>query len=402
MSAPSADSRKLLAALREGAPPPAEIEPAAWQMARGLLDRLDSAGAEAVALPPALVLALLEASVQAKSVGLADHLARLGGPLAKEARRALYRLRSSGVELTAEPAPAPARAASSASSASRELGDEVPSLVSPYLGNGERALVVARATGGVVTTYEVVVSDVMGVLHFSGGDMSRGNYRKHLKLVRAETRPDQPRSVVEIDFAEAKRILAEAAGRNQTSRTPFPPGLDVALRRLELTPLEHLGPLPPVETDDARLAQDGARLHAEPELERWLPPELEMRQLAQAVDALATSPIQLNALQRKDALAQRIEQAAEAFFTPENRALYGRRLWEIALHFDRTERPEASARARAEARRLFHGASAAPSPFARVLFEKVLRLSGADALAELEEAAPAQAAVPPEPSKLIL
>jgi hypothetical protein len=66
----------------------------------------------------------------------------------------------------------------------------------------------------------------------------------------------------------------------------------------------------------------------------------------------------------------------------------------MAELFARSDREEYASIARAEARRLFHGAPGLFSPFAVTLFEKVLALG-----AQQAEAAPAQQQQPaPEPA----
>lgn len=96
---------------------------------------------------------------------------------------------------------------------------------------------------------------------------------------------------------------------------------------------------------------------------------------------VAQSPLDLDEAQKEEAVRRAVEDAAEAFFSRPTAQLYGRRLWHMADHFERSERPEPARIARAEARRLFHGAEARSSPFAVGLFEKILTLSVSSAAA---------------------
>jgi hypothetical protein len=105
------------------------------------------------------------------------------------------------------------------------------------------------------------------------------------------------------------------------------------------------------------------------------PPRAELRVVAQKMDEVLTSPLQLSPVQRTEQLRGAVFSAAKAFFTPDMRRIYARRLWHMADYFEKTGRPEQTQAARAEARRLYHDSSPDPSPFAAFLFEKVLLLT---------------------------
>ena len=310
------------------------------------------------------------------------------GALAKAAKKALYRLKSAGVA-------APAIAiAPSPPVTPVEREERFPSLVSPVLGDGERALVVARSFPQGVLTWEVVFSDESGLSSVDGGELSRSEYRRHVKTLRqgqpAGRAADPSRRVVEIPYAEALQLLAQAAAQNQHSGAPLPASAEAMFRRLDVTPAPAPAALPLPLPEDASLTQEGQRLHQEPEIWQWLPPEEELRKLAVAVDELARSPLQLTEVQRAEQLTQRVHAAVDRFFTPPLRELYARRLWAMGDFFERSERPEAAARSRAVARRLFH--VGAGDAFTRFLFEKVLRLSAAQHAAG---ARPGRAPQPP-------
>ncbi|NMO23767.1 hypothetical protein HG543_54310, partial [Pyxidicoccus fallax] len=112
--------------------------------------------------------------------------------------------------------------------------EALSAMASTITSAGERALVLARAQrGGGVEVVQAVVSDVLGVIELRVGDKSRGNWRRLLKEGLAHG------GTVELPHQEAVTLLAEAAGANLRSRTPFPPDLEVALR--------HFGAQPQVE-----------------------------------------------------------------------------------------------------------------------------------------------------------
>ncbi len=132
-------------------------------------------------------------------------------------------------------------------------------------------------------------------------------------------------------------------------------------------------PLPEPEEGDAGLALEGARLHEEPELRGWLPPEAELKLLAARVQEVESSPLALSPQQRAAQLDERVRAMAEAFFTKERCQLYARRLWLTADVFARTGRSHAALVARAEARRLFHQSPGLFSRFAEGLYTKLVQ-----------------------------
>ena len=378
------DSHKILEALRSGGELPFPHE--AVEKARTILrDPAYARAAELEALPDELALAVLDATVHAGVTSLADVLSGSAKkPLAKAAKKALYQLRSKGVavpEKKQEPTPAPA--------GQRE--ELPPSLVSAITGNGERALIVGRPVRGRIETLQMVIADEHGIVHLGIQEISRGQYRK---LLKDANRPGTP-SAVEIPLDHARELVAEATGTNLRSKTPFPEGLELALHHLGVTSREHPRPLPQPEPEDQGLASRGASLHEEPEIAQWLPPIDALRQLALKAEEIATSSLYVDENQRAQQLRHTIQTMAETFFTEPTRQLYARRLWHMADLFDRSDRPEQARIARAEARRLFHGAPGLFSPFGVKLFEKVLALSGPQFGVPLAEGPEAQASTAP-------
>ena len=101
--------------------------------------------ADVEALPEPLALALLEGSVLAGQPALAEALAGSGNKaLAKAAKKALYRLRSRGIEVAEPP-----RARPPSPRARRVAGPEpLPALLTSIDGTGERVLEIARPLRG--------------------------------------------------------------------------------------------------------------------------------------------------------------------------------------------------------------------------------------------------------------
>ncbi|RKH91311.1 hypothetical protein D7Y13_38850, partial [Corallococcus praedator] len=144
-------------------------------------------------------------------------------------------------------------------------------------------------------------------------------------------------------------------------------------------------------------ALEGDQLHATPEIAEWMPPDADVRRLMEQVAALAGSPLALSAPQRQEQVRQKVLDAARAYFTPEVRQRYARRLWRMAAFFEATGRPPQADMARAEARRLFHGVEEPYSRFAETLFTKVVVLAAAGAQAQSATGAPT-AGEPPAPA----
>lgn len=365
------DPKKVLKALlaKEALP----FDAAAQDQARALAQAPETATREAVeALPEPLALAVLEAAVRAKKVELAAALQDSANKaLAKGARKALYALKSAGVAVPERPkpaAPAPAPVV-------EEADDEwLPCWLSPPTGTGERALLVVRPQkGGGLEVGQLMINDEQGITQCQVVESNRSSYRRQVRELRSE----DPIRALEIALEEAKQILAESAALNLASGTPFPAGTEQVLRHFGVTPSKGPADLPAPLPEDERLATQAQSLHMELEAQSWLPPEDNLKVLAQKVDMVVTSPLQLTAVQKEEQLRATIRAAAAELFTAPVRKIYARRLWHLADFFERTGRDAQAGVARAEARRLFHDVPERPDRFEEFLFEKVLILSQA-------------------------
>jgi hypothetical protein len=335
------------------------VAAADWENARAVL----TGAGDPTALSVELALGVLEAAVIGRMAHPAERLS--SDPrkqVAKAARRAVYRLRSAGVALT-EPerttvaAPEPAAAPES-----------LPAFVTLPDGTGQRALLVAQPRRGAVELVEAMISDELGLFSLVRSELARGAWRA---LLRGE----ELKAFLPLSRPEATELLAQAARHNLDTRTPFPQEAEVVLGRLGVQPTNgEPPPLPKPQDGDAALAVESARLHGEPELAAWLPPEAELRRLALRVDELRTSPLALTPEQQTEALRERLRSQVEAFFTEPRRQLYARRLWAVADGLERRGATEPGRMARATARRLFHATPETLPAFAEALFTKVLAL----------------------------
>jgi hypothetical protein len=323
-------------------------------------------------LPQEQVEAVLTAWVKAKRVELPRALAgSQSKPLAKLAKKALYQLKSMGLEVLEGRAPETADATKAATPAE---STGLPGVLSPILGTGERAILFAAPIrGGGLEIFQGIISDEFGLVQLGTGQTNRNAYRARMR----ELERDGQLQVLKVPLSRMKEELGRAMTQNERSNTRLPEDWQGALRKLGVTPQDPDFPIPPLEPDDASGAEAATALHSEPELQQWMPGEAELTQLAQKAEEVRSSPLALTDAQKDEQLAQRAAAVAREFLTPERRKLYARRLWSIAELFDATLRAEKAQVTRAEARRLFHGTE--PSPFVEEMFLRAARQASAGA-----------------------
>jgi len=320
--------------------------------------------AQVEALSEAQAAEVMAAWVKAKQTSLPEALMQSASkPHAKLAKKALYQLKSSGLAV-AEPKPLGAAVAPLPA----KDDDAMLGTMSPVLGTGDRALVFARPLrGGGIEIYQAIVSDEFGIVQFDRAQTNRGTYRARIKELRAQA----DISLIYVPLERIVEVLGRAMTLNDRSRTNIPAEMADGLTRLGVVPLDPDTKVPAPEGDDAKLAAGGAKLHDEPELTQWMPPEAEMTAMAGDVTEAKDDP----AVQQTRAAA-----AAERFFTAELRTLYARRLLQMADLFDASSRAEAASLARATARHLAH--TTTPSAFCTQLFGKVFELASKGSTAD--------------------
>ena len=316
------DPKKLLKALlaKETLP----FDAAAADAARALAQAPETATREVVeALPEPLALAVLEASVKAKRVELAAALQESPvKALAKGARRALYGLRSAGVAVPDRPRAPPPEPSPAAAEEDEDEYEWLPCWLSPPTGTGERGMLAVRPQKGGLEVAQVVVHDEKGITSLQVAETNRSAYRKQVR----ELRSGIPIRALEIALEECKAILGEAAGLNLATGTAFPQGTEPLLRHFGISPTQPPPDLPAPLPDDERLATQAAALHQEPEAQGWLPSEEQLKLLAQRIEVVMTSPLQLTPVQREEQIRGVIRGSAAEHFTKAVRKLYARRI----------------------------------------------------------------------------
>jgi hypothetical protein len=317
------------------------------------MDPLQLSPSDVEKLPEGQALEVLASHVKAKKKELVEALVgSKSKALARAAKKALYQLKSSGVEIQA---PAPIAAPSRAP----EQPVEFPGLLSAVLGNGERAIIVARAVrGGGVEIFQALLHDELGLEQLDWAETSRSTYRKHLRVVHQE------RAMIEVPLARALSELGRALAQNDRAKTPVNPAAHENLRKLRVTADPSLLDVAEPEGGDEVLIEQSATLHDQPEIGSWLPPEAQIAALAQLVGENTDPAVGL----------QSARKLAEELFVGSVRPLYARRLAQMAEFFAGTGRELPAKIAGATARRLFHD-SKSIGGFELRLFEKVIALT---------------------------
>jgi hypothetical protein len=327
-----------------------------------MTDFLSMTAKQVESLPEAKAQEVLEAWVKAKKPELPQALAlSTSKPHVKLAKKALYRLQSSGVAIQAE---APKAAPPVELSPPK---NEFPAVMSMQVGTGGRAfLFVVPLRAGGLEVYNGIVSDEFGLAQLGSERSNRNLYRRKLEQLKKETSTH----VMLVPIERMKLELGRAITLNARSHTPLTGDLEQSIHRLGVTPQDPDFPIPALEPGDADDRESGAALHQFLEIEQWLPSEKDLVTLTARVDAIRKGPLPLTDEQKDEKVKKLARELAGEVFTPERRLLYARRLWYTAEVIDFQQRPADSAKVRSEARRLAHETT--PSRFAEQLFEKAL------------------------------
>jgi len=351
------------------------LQPAQVQAARDVLAKLQSETAasagtdpkavagEIAALPEILALAVVHATGRASRQDVLLELATSPGrTLAKEAKRELQKLKQRGVQvqevpLQGEPILKPL-----------PEGEAPVSYASSIDAYGERAVWWTRAARQGVELVQVVLSDVKGILAVDALALSRRSWREFVKRL---PRQDVVASA-EIPREHARQLIADAEAAGTRNGFSPPPAYAEALRILGPAPATPpLAPGLALElTDELAHQMAGAALFEDPLLMTWIPEEDELRRFGLRVDEIATSQLYIDARQRQQAFEHAAEDAAAAYFTPQRRTRYSRRLVEMAHILASEKRADAARTALAVSRALEKDAL---NPFCRALFTHALK-----------------------------
>jgi len=322
--------------------------------------------ADVSALPEPLAFALVHAAGERRNSHL---LAEIGAAapktVSKEAKRELQRLKQKGVQVE--------EVRSRAAPVMKPVPEaEAPAcLVSSIDAFGERAVWWTRATKGGVEVVQAVVSDVKGVLAIDALAMPRRSFRDFLRKL--------PRggmvTIAEVPKDWARHLIAAAEEEGVRNGFSPPPAYAEALRILGPAPV--VPPRAPGEDielpadQEAALANAGGSLYGDALFAAWVPEEEDLRAFALKLDEIAVSRLYLDDGQKRQAMYQAAEDAAAAYFTPQRRARYARRLLEMA-HVLRVEGRVDLARIALAVSRALPADEGARNAFARGLFVHAL------------------------------
>jgi hypothetical protein len=332
-------------------------------------------------VPPTPLPAVVEALSTMATPHAAALLAQIAAKtdakkLQKAARRALYRLKTMGVDTESLPSQEP-----------RKSVLEVPklpvvvALASQIDFDGNRALYLARRRpfSGLVFV-SLVINDQRGVVDCHAFPVTK----KDLTRLVADIRADDRLTHVELPPTYAQQLVEESYQRNLSTGTPVPRDFQ-GLRDLigmpdlswERRPIYHLVSPEEIRAQPAWLAQ-APQLFEVKEFQGWhLPPDT-VQKYREEIKRAADSPIIVSqALQQERAEAVQ-KRTLREIFDAEKRALYRARLEEMAYLLWQTTRPDEAKRALASALALQEeGIDPAEHPFLRELFTRSVEMAEA-------------------------
>jgi hypothetical protein len=347
-----AAARSLLEELGAAPPQPAEAATQATAVAKGIAQ-----------LPEVLALSLLRA---AGASGRQDVLREVAvgsaKALAKEAKRELQLLKQRGVKVEDL---APSGAPILRPQAEAESAACYASSIDAY---GERAVWYAKSSRVGVEVVQAVISDVRGILAVDALGLSRRSWREFVKRMPRQSVV----TTVEIPRDHARALIAEAA--EQGARNGFSPAQGYHEAVVMLGPPREL--LPPPQLDfgpggEEPYALAAAKLFEESLFFAWIPEEEALRAFSLKVEEIAQSQLYVDEAQRAAAFDRAADEASLAFFTPQRRTRYARRLSEMARVLDASAQPDAARICLAVSLRLPQEGGE-KNPFCRALFAHAL------------------------------
>jgi hypothetical protein len=296
--------------------------------------------------------------------------------LQKAARRALYRLRTMGVDTESVRPQEP-----------RKSVLEVPklpvvvALASQIDFEGNRALYLARRRpfSGLVFV-SLIISDQRGVLDCNAFPLTK----KELTRIVTDIQADDRLTHVELPPAYAQQLVEEGYQRNLSTGTPVPREFQ-GLRDLigmpdapwEQRPIYHVVSLEEIRGQPTWLASSGQLLEVK-EFQGWhLPPEM-LQKYREEVRRTADSPIIVSQVIQQERVEAVQRRTLHEIFDPDACARYRSRLEEMAYLLWQTKRTDEAKRAIASALALQgEGVDPADHPFLRGLFTRSLEMAEA-------------------------
>jgi hypothetical protein len=294
----------------------------------------------------------------------------------KAARRALYRLKTRGVDTESVRVGGP-----------RKSVLEVPklpiviALASQIDFAGNRALYLARRRpfSGLVLV-NLIINDQHGVLDCHALPVTK----KELTRLVADIRADDRLTHVELPATYAQQLVEESYRRNLSTGTPVPQDFQ-GLHDLigmpdtpwEQGPIYHLINPEEIRGQPAWLSLSGQLLDVK-EFQGWHVPPEAVQSYREEVRRSADSLIIVSPALQQERLEGVQKRALREIFDPDSCARYRSRLEEMAYLLWQTKRPDEARRAFASALALQgEGVDPAEHPFLRALFTRSVEMAEA-------------------------
>ena len=294
----------------------------------------------------------------------------------KAARRALYRLKTMGVDTDSVRVGEP-----------RKSVLEVPklpiviALASQIDFAGNRALYLARRRpfSGLVLV-SLIINDQHGVLDCNAFPVTK----KELTRIVGDIQADDRLTHVELPPTYAQQLVEESYRRNLSTGTPVPQDFQ-GLHDLigmpdtpwEQGPIYHLINPEEIRGQPAWLSLPGQLLDVK-EFQGWHVPPEAVQKYREEVRRTAESPIIVSPTLQQERLEAVQKRALREMFDPDTCARYRTRLEEMAYLLWQTKRPDEAKRAFASALALQgEGVDPAEHPFLRALFTRSVEMAEA-------------------------
>jgi hypothetical protein len=296
--------------------------------------------------------------------------------LQKAARRALYRLKTMGVETEGLPSQEPRRSVLAVPKL-----PVVTALASQIDFDGNRALYLARRRpfSGLIFV-SLIINDQRGVVDCNAFPVTK----KDLTRMVADIQADDRLTHIELPPTYAQQLVEESYQRNLSTGTPAPRDFQ-GLRDLigapdapwDRRPIYHVLSPEEIREQPRWLAQAPELLEVK-EFQGWhLPPDV-VQKYREEVKRAADSPLIVSQALQQERLEAVQKQVLRDIFDAEKCALYGARLEEMAYLLWQTKRPDEAKRALASALVLQEEASdPAEHPFFRALFTRSVEMAEA-------------------------
>ncbi len=311
-----------------------------------------------------------------------------GGPLRREVRRSIYRLRQRGIATPIAPAPKPAPAKEAPA-----VEPGLSALISSIDAEGIQMvwLLKARTQGGVMRLWGLA-SETLGLLGVRTSTMTR----RELRAERDELEHRAGAKLVETDPRLADFILCEAY-RNTPESRRAQVGDFLAVRT------EFTAALPPVEFTHPIYTQLASELGAEPSPELLEEPELvgfrfapeELAPYVEEMGRARESLIVVSRASQEERMLAVLDRAVGELLAGVRLLRLRRRLENGAYYMLKDGRRKAAGWAAAAAARIRDGAELKQIPFFRALIRKELATVIAES-AEQREAEPHLIVTPAE------